>query len=666
MNSNNSISSNSNPVNNNSGIEDSSKKEVSNTTMKAATIGSNLLNVALIGVGMSVAVPLVAVAMPITVAAVSVVLPVILFTVSVAVYITASLFFCWSTYHTFLFVFTQAQNLTSYLTGRAPLSISSIEENLIETDDDEEKGEIINHKALSDQPPVHIDQIVGDLGQLQSAITLFQNKVNDANYVVGMNDIKEIVDMYKKQEEINKQLASLVPDHPDSPDNNDNNDKLEAQKKIYADCHQSIEDIWTTVKNKYNPNIVVNPPAPNAPLVPSRQFTPPSLGNIGNSCYLNSVLQCLLALDSVLPRLDLGSLPNLEIDQHLPLKKCSKLLKIHEAFGSVMNDSQTNPGNVVSSIRSLRDLLFDSKVDQNFPKREKRDQMDAAVVVEFILSNFFQDMMYESKKSASISDQPDQKQSLGKDKMSVLQLALNENAPSKRFPKLGLFALLKKLGFEKEAEIIGEKSSSIVDCVEDKESELYGAPSQLSSSETSALEGLFSRFGQHCKTDEKKSPMLDTIIQETLNEVVDQTNWKEGEKTQVLGSYPDKYATTQTFTHLPKMLTIQLKRFGSVDGHSFKISEEISLPEDGIVDFSKYIDEPNSDKSLARYKIKGMITHHGRGISSGHYTSSVCYGEKYYDCDDNHIRSMSKEEFLGQKNPYMIFLEQIEPEQAVS
>ena len=82
MNSNNSISSNSNPVNNNSGIEDSSKKEVSNTTMKAATIGSNLLNVALIGVGMSVAVPLVAVAMPITVAAVSVVLPVILFTVS--------------------------------------------------------------------------------------------------------------------------------------------------------------------------------------------------------------------------------------------------------------------------------------------------------------------------------------------------------------------------------------------------------------------------------------------------------------------------------------------------------------------------------------------------------------------------------------------------------
>ena len=54
------------------------------------------------------------------------------------------------------------------------------------------------------------------------------------------------------------------------------------------------------------------------------------------------------------------------------------------------------------------------------------------------------------------------------------------------------------------------------------------------------------------------------------------------------------------------------------------------------------------------YELVGVIHHHGNYISSGHYTSSVKF-DKYYMCNDTHIKPSQYSDIKFSNTAYMIF-----------
>ena len=93
-----------------------------------------------------------------------------------------------------------------------------------------------------------------------------------------------------------------------------------------------------------------------------------------------------------------------------------------------------------------------------------------------------------------------------------------------------------------------------------------------------------------------------------------------------------------------------------------KDARPVDLPDDGIVDLAKYHDAPKDGPKQTKYKVKSYVAHSGSSVKLGHYVTYVEMGGKYYFCDDtdpNFFKEITKKEFFGRKDAYLLVLERL-------
>lgn len=114
----------------------------------------------------------------------------------------------------------------------------------------------------------------------------------------------------------------------------------------------------------------------------------------------------------------------------------------------------------------------------------------------------------------------------------------------------------------------------------------------------------------------------------------------------------------------PLALCIQLKRFaygglnnsmgyGSFGGRMG--GNKISKP----IEFPAHMKLPLSDGRSCAYSLTGIIIHVGSSASSGHYTACVKKpskkGARWYHMDDSYVQAVSEQEVLRQRDAYVLF-----------
>lgn len=110
----------------------------------------------------------------------------------------------------------------------------------------------------------------------------------------------------------------------------------------------------------------------------------------------------------------------------------------------------------------------------------------------------------------------------------------------------------------------------------------------------------------------------------------------------------------------PLVLCIQLKRFAYAGGFGgyggFMGGKKISKP----IDFPSLLKLPLSDNRSCEYTLTGIVVHLGGSATSGHYTAcikktSLDGKEKWFHMDDSFVEPISEKAVLQQKDAYLLF-----------
>lgn len=350
---------------------------------------------------------------------------------------------------------------------------------------------------------------------------------------------------------------------------------------------------------------------------------PLQLKNIGNSCYLDAVLQCLCCLAQLLEKIN----EPIERDPDHLDEYQKKLVIQNELlqFIDLQKRSQGTEANMTQmefilflfggpSLFRLRDAIFKSNLHPELTfANGLTAQHDAAYVIELFIDHFFADMcQYKWRGHASTPIFPGLEflngGKDGKDEdLSVLQVPLRPAKYQKLDALIGTF-----LGKHPEREI---------------------------------------NVANQRQFDPKDGEIIPG---------------KEEEAQGVINASPakaERYTQWYRLNHLPPVMVIQFKRF---TGALKKDGRPVILPPDGILDLTQYYDAPEGEpKQESRYKIKGMVRHIGSTLRAGHYVAEVEIDGKYYHCDDLAPKNteVTKTAFFGHKDPYLLFLERLPDEE---
>lgn len=122
-------------------------------------------------------------------------------------------------------------------------------------------------------------------------------------------------------------------------------------------------------------------------------------------------------------------------------------------------------------------------------------------------------------------------------------------------------------------------------------------------------------------------------------------------------SEPCEASKSLRFERLPKVLLLHLMRF-EYTGSSGKIGRYVKFDEELAIR-SAWL-SPGSHERGSRYRLIGTLSHHGRAISSGHYTADVLQADgKWLRFDDNNVFRVSQETIL-RGTPYVLIYERLE------
>lgn len=102
---------------------------------------------------------------------------------------------------------------------------------------------------------------------------------------------------------------------------------------------------------------------------------------------------------------------------------------------------------------------------------------------------------------------------------------------------------------------------------------------------------------------------------------------------------PHTWEETTQLTVVPDTIALSLKRF---DNHGNKISGQIALPFDNVVDLRKaFADGVIKEGDSTLYQITSVIQHVG-GTSGGHYTANVYRDGSWHQCNDSSVTAPSR------------------------
>nr|XP_022323402.1 ubiquitin carboxyl-terminal hydrolase 44-like [Crassostrea virginica] len=129
-------------------------------------------------------------------------------------------------------------------------------------------------------------------------------------------------------------------------------------------------------------------------------------------------------------------------------------------------------------------------------------------------------------------------------------------------------------------------------------------------------------------------------------------------------------STSSTFTEaqkrlllkkLPPVLRLHLKRFRwSGRNHREKICTQVAFDE--VLDIEPFCDKSEMEGGESyQYNLMGVIIHHGRGFGSGHYTACCWNSEanSWINCNDSKVKLCSKEEVLLSQGYILVYTKNV-------
>jgi hypothetical protein len=348
--------------------------------------------------------------------------------------------------------------------------------------------------------------------------------------------------------------------------------------------------------------------------VPQTQATPLKLRNIGNSCYLDAVLQAFACID--VARKDLCE--PLKRDPKNPDEHLKKL-SVHQELIQFLDVQKMSSESRFTqmefilflmegpSLYRLRDAIFNSGLHPNLnPSLGMKDQHDAAYVVELFIDMFLPQYKFKWQEQSTTLDDafPGIRFDGPVDPLSTLQVSIQND--EKNLEHM-INCLLGKQNIINNRKFNPKKNAHVID-------------------------------------EEKAASALYKPKQE-------------------VGKYVQEYRLSE----LPPVLMIQIKRFNYFktklgDFEPVKNNSPVALPHDGIIDVSSYYDAEDGENPEAKYKIKSYVVHIGATSHGGHYVAYVEINGKYYLCDDNATQcyeEITKDEFEKNEKAYLIFLERV-------
>ncbi|OLL26651.1 Ubiquitin carboxyl-terminal hydrolase 8 [Neolecta irregularis DAH-3] len=332
------------------------------------------------------------------------------------------------------------------------------------------------------------------------------------------------------------------------------------------------------------------------------------LKNLGNSCYMNAVLQCLSGSVPLSRYYNDGSFRR-EIARNNPLGSQGKL---SEAYTNVLKHLWSSNYTFVSPV-TFRDLI--GRMNSQFGND---DQQDASEFLSFLLDALHEDtnLAFDRSKFRELTkDEEDRRNGLPIQVVSPIEWSRYTHRNSSRIVSFFQGQLLSQLNAFSMLSLplalnAHHGKSSIYDCLG-----MFLQPE--------ILRGENSWLCPKCKKPREASKQL-------------------------------------MITRLPPLLIIHLKRFSMNGRWRDKLNMPVEVPLQTL-DLSPYVvPEANSTHghdSLGTLETVcyGMIIHHGQGLTSGHYTAYVLdESNQWWHFDDTRVSKVSEEEVF-KAQAYIVF-----------
>jgi ubiquitin C-terminal hydrolase len=345
---------------------------------------------------------------------------------------------------------------------------------------------------------------------------------------------------------------------------------------------------------------------------------PLKLRNIGNSCYIDSVLQALLCEEAICEKicqpLVRGNLSIEEFRKKMAIQQ--ELVKFIEAqqgnrakgpFSQMEFVLQLLKG---PSLHDFRDAVFNSRIHMEFKRDNLYRQLDAATFMEFLFDQFL-DCGFKYIEHAKIPEFPGLEYVKRPEPMNILQIPFLTDRNGKKYKKIENLITLSL-----------RPHNVHEDNPDDQR-----------------------RFNP------QEMKVINAEEASRVPKDVGEVKVKD-------------YMHFHKLDELPDVLTLHFKRFvnvrvpGSAVPDLRKVNDPVELPaaKNGIIDLSKHCETPDG-KPLAypvNYEIISYVVHSG-SLHGGHYISYVKKGGKYWKCDDldrNGYQEITKEDFFLGKEEY--------------
>ncbi|KAE8982071.1 hypothetical protein PR003_g24145 [Phytophthora rubi] len=372
------------------------------------------------------------------------------------------------------------------------------------------------------------------------------------------------------------------------------------------------------------------------------------LQNLGNTCFMNSCLQCVSNLPAVVRYFHPGLFAR-EINESSPTKGA-----LANAFGDLIKALWT--GDKFTATRPVELKRVIGKVASRFTGY---DQQDAQEFLRFLLDGLHEDLNRVKKKPAyyEIKDRPDAKDRDVSDEYWKFYLERNASALSELF--------CGQLWSEIRCETCNHRSL----CFDVFWDLSLPVPKKSGKSSASSHLRISSSFFSSGRTASATTDSLSSNSSPSSGGMSIHDCLKAYTEQEFL-SDDAAYYCSRCKTHrsaakkisvyrLPNVLVLHLKRFSFSTFSRDKVSTSISFPAQGL-DLAEYCASDAVVDGSTLYDLTGIV-HHMGSLNGGHYTAECLNADmqEWFDFNDSSVTAIKKPE-LYSSSAYMLFYQRRE------
>lgn len=417
---------------------------------------------------------------------------------------------------------------------------------------------------------------------------------------------------------------------------------------------------------------------------------PHGLVNFGNTCFMNSALQCLIHVQALTDFFLNGFLQAIEYnnhhdddhDDHNPFDIYGEMVG---AYAELIWNMRRPDLIKIASSNSFKPTRIKQVISYFAPSFATSDQQDAQEFITFLLDALHNDFKAKNKSDentiiqqlffgtlqSKITCLKCNRVNITINRISFLPLSINEqerlfkvifvsksgyqestilNVNAKR--RVGnlvqkFLDLCSRSDLFNQIIVIGTKSEEQID--------FKTLLAQLSEDELTLIEQDTYMFRTECDRFDTDTDNLK--LEECLQGFVSLEYLDDPWFCRQKSCYQNTVATKQLqFKSLPHVVIIQLKRFSYKNGLRQKLDTFVDYPIDGL-DLNTLLTSSSLDRKQNIYDLIAVSNHMG-SIHSGHYTAYARQQsnmDDWYQFDDNDVSPIYSQKSIVSRNAYLLF-----------